>query len=129
MIFKFYTLLLLFSTNAFNFPNIKIPNKVISPIIEDYNLLQRFSDIKINDKRIGHSIVETITTSLPNFDSISHIVLDTNSKVVSYILNTGDIPDVIKKQLVLLSIKLAQEGDNIGSNILQIYYDIVNNCI
>mgnify|MGYP003333764353 FL=1 len=129
MFFKLITLLSLFSTNAFNIPNIKIPSKVINPLLQDYNPLQRFSDIEINEKRIGHTMVESITSSLPHFDSISHTVLDTNSKVVSYVLNKNDIPDSIKKQLVLISIKMAQEGDNMGSHILQIYYDIVNNCI
>ena len=37
-----------------------------------------------------------------------------------------NIPDEIKKEIILLSIRFAQHGDNFGSTLLQMYYDIVD---
>jgi hypothetical protein len=127
MIAKLITIFLFTFSNSLNLPKIEIPSQVVNPLINNYNPIQRISDIEFNKKRVGEILVEKITNSLPEFDQISHIVLDTNSKVVSYILHLENLPDPIKKNFVLFSIKLAQEGDNMGSHILQLYYDIVNN--
>ena len=129
MFSKIISLLLLTKTFCFNIPTINIPAKVFDLSIKNYNTLQRLTDIEINDKTLGKSTVEYITNSLPKFDAISHMVLETNKNIVSYVINKEDIPDYIKKQIVLISIKLAQEGDNMGSHILQIYYDIVKDIL
>lgn len=74
-------------------------------------------------------IVQSLSNTLPQFDSISHIVLNTNSKLISYVLNDELIPPQIKKDIILLTIKMTQEGDNMGGQILELYYNIVNHIL
>ena len=66
---------------------------------------------------------------LPHFDSIGHKILHANNEFVSKILLDTSLPDIVKKDLILFSIKMAQHGDDFGSVLLQLYYDIVNNSL
>ena len=67
-----------------------------------------------------------ISSFLPEFDQIGHNVLHANNEFISYILSLDYVNDVIKKEIILTSIKFAQYGDDFGSYLLQMYYDIVN---
>ena len=74
-------------------------------------------------------IVKSLSNTLPQFDSISHIVLNTNSKIIAHALENDFIPDQLKKDIILLTIKMTQEGDNMGGQILELYYNIVNHIL
>ena len=49
--------------------------------------------------------------------------------MVDDIKQETNLPDIVKKDLILFSIKMAQHGDDFGSVLLQMYYDIVNNSL
>jgi hypothetical protein len=71
-------------------------------------------------------IVKSLSDTLPQFDSISHIVLNTNSKIITDVLQNDWIDPQIKKYIILFTIKMTQEGDNMGGQILELYYNIVD---
>ena len=71
-------------------------------------------------------VVKSLSDTLPQFDSISHIVLNTNSKLITYVLENDLIDPQLKKYFILFTIKMTQEGDNMGSQILELYYKIVD---
>jgi len=86
-------------------------------------------DITIKDKYLGKLIVEKISALLPKVDSIGHNILHANNEFIDYILNDTNLSEIMKKNIVLSSIKLAIAGDNMGSSLLQLYYDIVDKCL
>ena len=78
-------------------------------------------------KKCGENLVITVSSLLPNVDHIGHDVLHANNEFIVDILALDEnIPHDVKKQIILLSIKLAQYGDDMGSVILQNYYDFVD---
>ena len=85
--------------------------------------------IAIKEKAIGKYVVMKVSAFLPNFDTIGHKILHANNEFVSKILLDTSLPDELKKDLILFSIKMAQNGDDFGSYLLQAYYDIVNNSL
>jgi acetate kinase len=85
--------------------------------------------IALKEKAIGKYVVMKVSAFLPNFDTIGHNILHANNEFVSKILLDTNLPDQIKKDLILFSIKMAQNGDDFGSYLLQMYYDIVNNSL
>ena len=116
---------------------IKVPTNIVNikKRRNDQLLIQNKCDIL--EKILGSEftqanskiIVQSLSNTLPQFDSISHIVLNTNSKLISYVLNDEFIPPQIKKDIILLTIKMTQEGDNMGGQILELYYNIVNHIL
>lgn len=122
-----------------------IDNKIIDNKISNYrsrihvennlssddglSLVDKILDITIRDKYLGKIIVETISAQLPNVDSIGHNVLRANNEFINTVLNNPDLTESMKKMIVLASIKLAIMGDNMGSVLLQLYYDIVDKCL
>lgn len=100
------------------------------PLIEKLKhtdfMVQISSKFDEQQKVIGKKIVIEISSLLPHFDGIGHKVLHANNEFISYILSLQDVSDEIKKEIILLSIKFAQYGDNFGSYLLQMYYDIVD---
>ena len=85
--------------------------------------------IALKEKAIGKYVVMKVSAFLPNFDTIGHKILHANNEFVSKILLDTNLPHEIKKDLILFSIKMAQNGDDFGSYLLQMYYDIVNNSL
>ena len=129
LIFLFFTL----SNSVF----IKLPNNIVNIKNRRNNQLIIQNKCDILEKILGSEfaetnskiIVQTLSNTLPQFDSISHIVLNTNSKLISYVLNDEFIPPQIKKDIILLTIKMTQEGDNMGGQILELYYNLVNHIL
>ena len=81
----------------------------------------------MKEKELGKALVLKISSLLPHFDGIGHKVLHANNEFISSMLNTPhNIPDEVRKEIILLSIRFAQYGDNFGSFLLQLYYDIVD---
>ena len=108
-----------------NINNVKLLNKE-----DSYNILDNLLHTKFyNGKESGRIIVEQISSFLPKVDSIGHNVLHANNEFINYILEHNIFDDVTKKNIILLSIKMAQMGDNFGSDLLQLYYDIVDKCL
>ena len=130
-------------SNSFVLNNNIIPNKIIYNnqeithctrsnvllIDNKYTLIDKLLDITVESKNIGKIIVEQISGLLPKVDSVGHNVLHANNKFIDYILNETTYSEVMKKNIVLASIKLAIMGDQFGSHILQLYYDIVDKCL
>jgi len=124
LIFLFFTLS--------NSVSIKLPNNIVNINNRRNNQLIIQNKCDILEKILGSEfaetnskiIVQTLSNTLPQFDSISHIVLNTNSNFISYVLNDEFIPPQIKKDIILLTIKMTQEGDNMGGQILEIFYKL-----
>lgn len=116
---------------------IRIPNNIVSIKEKRNNNLVISNNCELLEKILGTEftqansklIVQSLSNTLPHFDSISHIVLNTNSRLISYVLNDEFIPPQIKKDIILLTIKMTQEGDNMGGQILELYYNIVNHIL
>ena len=85
--------------------------------------------INENNKIIGKKLVLGISSLLPKVDNIGHNVLHANNEFISYILSHDILNDHFKKEIVLASIRLAQNGDDFGSLLLQTYYNIVESCL
>ena len=100
------------------------PETSFSPTPIDHLL-----DMAIRDKYLGKIIVEKISAFLPKVDTIGHKILHANNEFIDYILNDTNLSEMMKKNIVLASIKLAIMGDNMGSALLQLYYDIVDKCL
>ena len=116
---------------------IRIPNNIVSIKEKRNNNLVISNNCDLLEKILGSEftqanskiIVQSLSNTLPQFDSISHIVLNTNSRLISYVLNDEFIPPQIKKDIILLTIKMTQEGDNMGGQILELYFNIVNHIL
>ena len=83
----------------------------------------------LDNKENGVNIVKSISSLLPHVDSIGHKVLHANNEFINTILAMDTISDDLKKDIILFSIKLAQHGDDMGSVLLQYYYDLVDKCL
>ena len=119
-------------------------DKSISPkLIEDADSLSKLNQIPNNrlfdlydnfvpdEKKpeIGEAIVRSITAWLPNADSIGHIILHKNEELINVIFNSNFVPPEQKKFLILTIIDLARNGDNMGSQILTFYHDLVQHVL
>lgn len=80
-------------------------------------------------KDVGKHIVLSVSGNLPKFDSVGHKILSANHNFISDILNNEFLSPELKKDVILASIKMAQMGDDMGSHILQMYYDLVDACL
>ena len=101
----------------------KMPKKQ-NILLLNYNIDNLLSpEIK---EKASKFIVKSLSDTLPQFDSISHIVLNTNSKIITDVLQNDWIDPQIKKYIILFTIKMTQEGDNMGGQILELYYNIVD---
>ena len=81
-------------------------------------------------KEIGKKIVMDISSIIPKLD-IGYDVLHANNKFIVKVLSLDEhiVPHELKKDIILLSIKIAQNADNFGSYLFQQYYNLVDNVI
>lgn len=122
MFLKFLiTFCLLIQSNCFNF-NQPTYQKIQNNFINNDLLIQ-------TKKNIGKQIVINASSFLPNFDTIGHNFLHANNNFIHYLLTHDFFNETVKKKLILLSIHIAQNGDNMGSFLLQVYYNIVNSSL
>ena len=98
--------------------------------LSHYESLNHFSE-KANhiNEEIGKNIVLAVSEALPKFDTVGHKILSANHDFISDILQNDLLSKTMKKDIILASIKLAQMGDDIGSHILQKYYNLVESCL
>lgn len=85
--------------------------------------------IEEHNKILGKKVVLGISSLLPKVDNIGHNVLHANNEFISNILSHDFLNDHLKKEIVLASIRLAQSGDDMGSHLLQLYYNIVESSL
>ena len=91
------------------------------------NIIDKILQYKLTDDiTLGRILVEQISAILPKVDSIGHNILSANDKFILYILKNPNLSEEIQKNIILSSIRLAQTGDDFGSTLLQLYYDIVD---
>ena len=76
-------------------------------------------------QEMGKNVVLKISELLPKFDTVGHDILSSNHIFIKDVLENDLFDHETKKSIILLSIKLAQYGDDMGSHILQQYYNIV----
>ena len=89
-----------------------------------------FDSFEYDLKRtLGKKVVLQLSSVLPKVDTIGHDILHANNQLVIDVLGNEGMPHEFKKELILLSIRLAQYGDDLGSFFLQQYYNIVHNII
>jgi len=148
------SLLLLASNTIVNGFNLPIPQQIVKvndKIYDKYeylgkhkiwfepNLFSTIHTINANQKhngdvldfshKTGNEVVKLISAGLPRVDSIGHRILHANDIYINNILNNPNIPHDLQKTLILTSIKLAQYGDDMGSKLLTLYYDLVDYCL
>jgi hypothetical protein len=137
---KFYKILFIFLNfiNESYTYNLGLHSKKIKNLNNNINLgmkeeiflsFDKLLDTEMNNKQLGRIIVEQISSMLPKVDSIGHNILHANNEFINYILEHNLFDDATKKSIILASIRLAQYGDDAGSQILQLYYDIVEKCL
>ena len=91
-----------------------------------YSVIGLEHDIEHMKSAMGKQFVINLSSLLPKVDTIGHDVLQANNRFIVDVLSYPNVPDDVKKQIILLSIKLAQYGDDLGSVFLQQYYDLVD---
>jgi|TARA_B100001113_G_scaffold182623_1_gene149615 hypothetical protein len=77
----------------------------------------------------SYEVVKQLSHSLSNFDHIGSLVLTKNAEFVEFILEKDNLPIDLKKKIVLNCIEIAQNGDKMGSRILELYYNCVDNLL
>lgn len=77
----------------------------------------------------GKDIVLSVSSMLPKFDTVGHNILSANHDFIQDVLGNPQLDHETKKSIILFSIKLAQYGDDMGSIILQKYYNLVESCL
>jgi|TARA_B110000858_G_scaffold90765_1_gene104898 hypothetical protein len=138
---KFILFFSIISGLSGTFSNFITINKIC--IINDNKIKQyntKYSNVIMNIDKICHKNVEFInnlpqefrdnlvkssSSIIPKFDSIGSIVLHLNEKFIKLIVESN--LDINTKKIFILNIiQSAQNGDQMGSKILQFYYDFIN---
>lgn len=98
--------------------------------LSHYESMNHFSE-KANHvgDEIGKNIVLSVSAALPKFDTVGHKILSANHDFIYDVLHNDLLSKTMKKDIILASIKLAQMGDDMGSQILQQYYNLVKSCL
>ena len=76
-------------------------------------------------QHVGNNVVKSISSALPHVDNIGHNILHANNIFINDILNNPMLDHDTQRAIILFSIKLAQNGDDMGSHLLEMYYNIV----
>ena len=102
----------------------KIPTEIFFPFTNiDQKQLEHLRT------ETGKEIVLQVSDFLPKFDTVGHKILSANHNFIQEILANDLLNHEMKKSVILGSIKLAQYGDDMGSLILQQYYNLVDYCL
>ena len=123
--FIFLTIITL-TTNALNINHIS-PINPINMISSNHicpTYLQHYT--KHFNEHQGEFIIKTISSTFPQVDSISHIVLHTSDNLINFTLNNNILSNEMKKFIVLFIVEGIQSGDATGGYILDFYHQLVN---
>ena len=97
-----------------------------------FSEIEKHSTFSIKDytsqlkQDMGNSIVKMLSSGLPKVDNIGHKILHANNLFINDILNNHLLSHDTQKSIILASIKIAQHGDDMGSSLLQLYYNFVD---
>lgn len=69
-------------------------------------------------------IIKSVSNTLPIVHDFAHNILAADRDLVHYVLDT-DIPHHVKSFVILFSIQLAQMADQMGSEMMNIYYHTI----
>lgn len=94
--------------------------------IDKRNTFDLDSTILQLKQQFGDAVVKQLSAGLPNVDNIGHKILHANNLFINDVLNNNILSHDMQKEIILTSIKIAQHGDNMGSSLLQLYYNIVD---
>lgn len=103
-------------------PNLKLPIHNTPDVCPEY--IEKYA--KYLNTEQSEFLVKKITGVLPQVDSVAGYVLHTNDVLINKILNNPMLDLETKKHWVLFFIKITQNGDNMGHQLLQYYHDLVN---
>lgn len=124
-----FKILIIISTPAQTFlpwgnglPNLKLPIHNTPDVCPEY--IEKYA--KYLNTEQSEFLVKKITGVLPQVDSVAGYVLHTNDVLINKILNNPMLDLETKKHWVLFFIKITQNGDNMGHQLLQYYHDLVN---
>ena len=123
--FIFLTIMTL-TTNALNINHIS-PINPINMIASNHicpTYLEQYT--KNFNEQQGEFIIKTISSTFPQVDSISHIVLHTSDNLINFTLNNNILSNEMKKLIVLFIVEGIQTGDATGGYILDFYHQLVN---
>ena len=116
--------LIVFSLSANSLIVPKTPSEFFFPFTNiDHSQLENLRT------ETGKEIVLQVSDFLPKFDTVGHKILSANHNFIQEVLANEILNHDMKKEIILGSIKLAQYGDDMGSQILQQYYNLVNYCL
>ena len=87
---------------------------------------EQIQDLK---QHLGRETVLQVSSLLPKLDTVGHDILRANHDFIEDVLHNELLSHEMKKAAILGSIKMAQYGDDMGSHILQQYYNIVDACL
>ena len=102
--------------------NLKLPIHKTNDICPEY--IEKYA--KYLNIEQSEFLVKKITGVLPQVDSVAGYVLHANDVLINKILNNPILNLETKKHWVLFFIRITQNGDNMGHELLQYYYDLVN---
>lgn len=99
-----------------------------------FNLLILYLSFIINEDFMTlimdkHYLINAITSLLPCIDNIAYYVLHINQELIHFVTKAEWLPTEIKEQMILFFIKMVQNGDNTGTVILQMYYEIIKHLL
>lgn len=96
-----------------------------------YAIFDLYDKIIPEDKKseFGEALVKASTSWLPKADSIGHIILHKNEQFINIIFNNNLLSPELKKFLILNTIDLARNGDDMGSQILTFYHALVDHVL
>jgi hypothetical protein len=78
-------------------------------------------------KHCGIFVVKVVSSFLPHIEKMGHRVLSINNDFVHKIMNCKEtqLSHPMKGKIILMVIGIAQWGDNLGSQLLKLYHDII----
>ena len=115
--------LLTFTCESFQFHLLPQPRPFFPFTASNIEKWEHFQEEK------GKDIVLSVSSMLPKFDTVGHEILSANHDFIQDVLANTHLDHEAKKSIILFSIKLAQYGDDMGSIILQKYYNLVESCL
>lgn len=96
---------------------------IVPPPLPHFSNVQEFVHTIPYDYRV--KIVEDATGILPQLDWFGHMVLTNNEKFIDAVISTN-LSEEQKKVIILKIIEICRQGDNMGGEILENYYNLIN---